>query len=192
MALTLLSGPPGEPLTLTQAKAHLRVEGSDEDLLISSIITASRVHLETALSFSLMTQSWSYRLDRWPDSGVVTLPLHPVQSVSEIRVYDENDVQTIVSASEYLLDAGPNPARLVCKDLSPWPKPARPIAGIEILFSSGYGDAESDVPEPLRQAVRLLVAHWYERREPLQAGLDLKNAPRAIHDIIAPYRMQSL
>jgi uncharacterized phiE125 gp8 family phage protein len=71
------------------------------------------------------------------------------------------------------------------------PQPGRLAAGIELDVTVGYGDAATDVPEPLRQAVRLLVAHWYENRGLAAIGT-VTVLPTTVAALIAPYRMLSL
>ena len=87
MALVLTSGPAIEPVTLAEAKAHLRVDGSAEDTLIASLIITSRLHIEAALGLALITQSWSYFLDAWPPGNQLALPLRPVQSIAAVKLY---------------------------------------------------------------------------------------------------------
>ncbi len=70
--------------------------------------------------------------------------------------------------------------------------PERPIAGIEIDVTVGYGDAGTDVPEPLRQAIRLLVAHWYENRGLIAVGHEVAILPQTVAALIAPYRVLAL
>jgi uncharacterized phiE125 gp8 family phage protein len=70
--------------------------------------------------------------------------------------------------------------------------PGRPFAGIEIDVECGYGDTASDVPEPLRQAIRLLVAHWYENRSIVSGAQTAAVLPVTVAALIAPYRMLSL
>jgi hypothetical protein len=97
MSLLLISGPAMEPVSLAEAKAHLRIDGSTEDTLVASLITSARVHIETTLSQSLITQQWALWLDEWPDGGEVKLPLTPVQEVVSITIYDSADTGEIVA-----------------------------------------------------------------------------------------------
>jgi uncharacterized phiE125 gp8 family phage protein len=78
---------------------------------------------------------------------------------------------------------------------APWalPAPGRIAAGIELDVSVGYGDAATDVPEALRQAIRLLAAHWYENRGLVITGVaQVAALPSTVAALIAPYRMLSL
>jgi len=190
MGLVLTGAPASEPVTVAEAKAHLRVDGAAEDTLIASLIMTSRLHVEAALDLALITQSWRLVLDRWPQARHVVLPLRPLQTVEEVRVIASDGEPTIVAASAYLVDAVRAPPRLVRR--SPLPVPGREVGGIEIDFTAGYGDAAEDVPAPIRQALLQLVAHWYEHREPIEVGAADMAVPSAVSELLAPYRIKRL
>jgi uncharacterized phiE125 gp8 family phage protein len=188
MPLILTSGPAAEPVSLAEAKAHLRVDGADEDALIGSLIVAARMHIEHALDLALITQGWSLYLDGWPD-GPVELPLGPVQAVNEVRLYAANAAVTELPPDSYQLDNASRPARLA--PIGVWPPPGRAVNGVEIAFTAGYGAAGAAVPQPLRQAILMLVAHWHEARE-AAAPDEQFPAPHAVSSLLAPYRIARL
>lgn len=188
MSLVLTGGPAVEPVTLAEAKAHLRVDGSAEDTLISSLIITSRLHVEAALGLAMITQSWSYFLDAWPPGDVLALPLRPVQSIAAVKLYAPDESVEVVPSDIYLLDGAGTPARLVRHGSLPWPKPARTANGIEVAFVAGYGAAAANVPAPIRQAILLLIAHWYEHREPVAIGAASAPVPPMVADLLQPYR----
>ena len=192
MALVLMTGPALEPVSLAEAKAHLRVDTADEDTLISSLIVTSRLHVEAALGLGLITQSWSLFLDEWPAGTTVRLPMRPLQTVSAVRLYDEDENIETLPASGYYVDGKGVPARLVRLGGLGWPPPKRKVNGIEIAFTAGYGDNASDVPGPIRQALMLLIAHWYERREPFDPGSGGIAIPKMVSDLLLPYREKRL
>ncbi len=186
MTAILISGPATEPVTLAEARAHLRVDTADEDTLISSLITAARIHIELACSKVLITQSWKLYFDRWPSKSVIEIPLAPLQGVSAISIYDADDNSESIASSRWYADTVSVPGRLVRRFGSVWPDPARAANGIEITLSAGYGDTASDVPQTLRQAILLLVAHWFETREPVVLGAAAISVPLAVDALIAP------
>lgn len=188
MSLTMLTAPAVEPLSVDEAKEHLRVDGASEDTLISSLIMTSRLHIEAALGLALITQTWRQTLDRWPKNSEVIVPLRPLQAVSEIRVYDGNGGSAVVPAEDYIVDVAGNPGRIVPAG-SLLPTPGKKAAGIEIAFTAGYGDAATDVPAPIRQALLLLVAHWYEHRDPVEIGTAGVAIPAAVSRLLKPYRL---
>ena len=192
MPLVLTAGPAVEPVTLAEAKAHLRVDGTAEDTLIASLIVTSRLHAEAAAGLALITQSWSTFLDAWPPGPHLKLPLRPVQGIDAVRLYNEAGAATIVPPETYLLDSASAPSRLVRQGALAWPTPGRIANGIEIAFTAGYGDAAADVPAPIRQAILLLVAHWYEHRSPLEVGAQAQPIPGMVSDLLGPYRTMRL
>ena len=192
MALLLTGGPLGEPVSLNEAKAHMRVDSADEDMLISGLITSARIYIETSTAQVLLTQNWSYFLDGWPSDNIVRLPLSPVQSITSVKVYDAGDVAATVSPGDYYTDTISGPARIIMRAGQAWPVPGRPLNGIEIGFSAGYGTLDSDVPATLRQAMLLLVAHWYEHREPVLLDGRAVKVPHSVAALLGAHRRLSL
>jgi uncharacterized phiE125 gp8 family phage protein len=192
MALVPTSLPATEPVSLAEAKLHLRVDHGDEDILILSLISAARLHLEHVLGRAFITQGWLYLTDDWPPGHTLNLPLAPVQSIVSVKVYDSDDTATVLSPSTYLLDGLSVPPRLVRRAANAWPRPGRIANGVEVSFVCGHGSLAAEVPAPLRQAVLLLVAHWYEHRQPVEIGNAAEIIPAMVHDLVAPYRRRDL
>lgn len=186
MALIYRSGPAEEPVTLAEAKAHLRLETAADDALVTSLIITSRLHLEAALGLALTSQEWTLVLDRWPANGVVAFPMRPVTAVSAVRVRAADGTPAVLDPSAYLLEGAGSPPRLVAAN-GALPDPGRAAGGIEIDFTAGFGATPQDVPEPIRHAVRLLVAHWYEHRDPIEIGAASTAIPAAVSELLQPY-----
>jgi uncharacterized phiE125 gp8 family phage protein len=190
MPSILLTAPAGEPISLAEAKAFLRVEHNDDDATIGALMSGARIHIEAQTRRALMTQTWRLTRDVWPASGV--LPLLPAQlrALVAVRVYDaDSNVQTVLPAS-FGIDKIAAPAVLTF-ERGALPAPGRIAGGIEIDIEAGYG-AAADVPEPLRHAIRLLVAHWYENRALISASGEIASVPASVASLIAPYRVVSL
>lgn len=187
MALTLMSGPAEEPVTVAEAKAHLRIDGSAEDVLIASLILTSRLHVEAAMGLALITQDWRLTFDRWPEAGEVRFPLRPIQSITSVSVAGDDGVPVLVSDADYTLDGQALRPRLIPRDGS-WPQPETRANGIEIQFTAGIGDEAEDIPQPIRHAILLLVAHWYEHRDPLEIGSAAAAIPASVSELLKPYR----
>ena len=187
MALVITSAPAREPVTVSEAKAHLRVDGTAEDTLIGTLILTSRLHIEAALGLALMTQSWRLTLDAWPKRRELELPLRPLRSVSSVKVLTADGAAETVSPASYVVDIDGTPPRIVPNSGS-WPLPEKAANGIEIEFTAGFGDEAADVPAPVRQALLLLIAHWYEHRDPIEVGSRDAAIPAAVSDLLAPYR----
>ncbi|HEX5998051.1 MAG TPA: head-tail connector protein [Hyphomicrobiaceae bacterium] len=192
MSLLLTAGPAVEPVTLAEAKVHLRVDTDVEDTLIASLIVTSRLHVEASLGLALITQSWTWFRDAWPPGPAVDLPLRPIQSIAAVRTYDAGDIPTTLDPAAYFLDSTGTPPRLVRHGALPWPRiwpePGRIANGIEITFTAGYGPIAEAVPSPIRQAILILIAHWHEHRTPIEDGPHAAPVPTMVVDLLAPYR----
>ena len=191
MALVMTSAPALEPVTVEEAKEHLRVDGTHEDVLISSLIVTSRLHIEAALGLSLVSQAWKLVLDAWPMDAVVNIPMRPVIAVNTITVFAADGSGEVIEPANYVVDLASSPPRIATQGAT-WPKPMRAVNGIEIDFVAGYGAMASDVPAPIRHALMLLVAHWYEHRDPIEIGSLRTAIPDSVSQLLKPFRMVRL
>lgn len=187
MALVMTSPPVCEPVTVDEAKTHLRVDGTHEDVLVSSLILTSRLHIETALSLALIDQSWTLCLDRWPRGSEVEVPMSPLKAVTSVRVKSAAGDWVTLPSTNYLVDLISKPPRLFWNGTTR-PDPGVPACGIEITFEAGFGATSAHVPAPIRHALLLLIAHWYEHREAIEVGSEATRIPKSVSDLIAPFR----
>jgi uncharacterized phiE125 gp8 family phage protein len=187
MALVLTSGPAVEAVTVADAKTHMRVDGSAEDVLIGSLILTSRLHVEAALGLALINQTWMLVLDRWPPCGTVEIPIAPLQAVTSVRVRNAAGTPIVVPPTSYLVDIVSKPPRLVWNNTAP-SYPGQAANGIEIDLSVGFGASAASVPAPLKHAVLMLAAHWHEHRDPVEIGSTAARIPDAVADLIQPFR----
>ncbi|SDB31561.1 head-tail connector protein [Bauldia litoralis] len=191
MTAALITGPALEPVSLADVKAHLRIDGGDEDALLTAAIVSARVHVESATRRVLIEQGWRIYYDAWPRRRIVRLPVAPLMSLDAVTIYDAAGDPQVVDAEDYEADVAASPARLVLAANAPTPV-GRAVNGIEIDVTAGYGATSVDVPAALRQAVLMLVAHWYEHRGAVGHDLAVLVAPLGFEALIAPYRLLSL
>ncbi len=194
MSLVLTSGPALEPVSLAEAKAHLRLETNDDDTLLQSLITTSRLHIEAALGLALLTQSWSWMFDHWPRGERIVLPLRPVQAITHVRVWRQDGTSEILPADSFILDGQGNPARPspVCA-LARWSsRPGGPPTASRSPSRPASAPAAADVPATIRQALLLLVAHWYEHREPVEIGASMNAVPVMVSELLHAHRRRRL
>lgn len=184
MRLKLITDPAEEPVSLTEAKAHLRVDIDDDDTFIASLITAAREYVEGAAHRAFVTQTWRLNLDEWPGDDEIELPRPPLQSVTSITYKDSDGTTTTWSSSEYEVDTDSEPGRVKLAYGYSWPSATLAATNpIKITFVAGYGDAE-DVPQKWKQAILLLLGHWYENREATIAGTIQRSIPLAVDSLI--------
>ncbi len=185
MTPILLNAPSVEPISLAQAKAWLRVTSADEDELITGLIASARLVVESVTRQAMLAQTWRLVMDAWP-SDVLRVPLAPFRGVVALRTLGADGSAQIVPPANYVVDASPGAARV--RFLSAPNAPGRAIAGVEMDVVIGFATAPEGVPEPLRQAVRLLVARWYEERGDAQSDGAFERMPSPVAALIAPYR----
>ena len=183
MTLSLISPPAEEPVTLAEARAHLRLDAAEEDGLLSALVTAARTALEAETRCVFVTQYWRFTLDDWP-SRPIELPLAPVAEVTAVKVALVSGAMLTIDPAFYEVDTRGEPPRIAARRGQAWPMPATRLAGIEVEFTAGYG-APAAVPQPLKQAILLLAAHWFESRAPIGEGVEL---PLTVSALAAPYR----
>ena len=184
MSLSLTTPPAVEPITLAEAKAHLKVDTTDDDALIGALISAARARAEWHTGRALITQGWTLHLDAWPVLGTIAIPLPPLQSVTLVTTYARDDSATVLSSALYSVDTASAPGRVALKCDMPPPIDLRNVNAVAIAFTAGYGDAESDVPQLLREAIFELIAFLYENRGEAPAEL-----PQGCLALLAPFRV---
>ena len=191
MALKLITAPATEPVTSTEAKAHLRVDTTADDTLIGTLITAARQHVEAHLRRALITQTWELVTDAFPVGDVLRLPLPPLVSVTSIKYTDEDGAESTLSSGLYVVDTDSTKGRVVLKNGETWPSVTLAAAnGVRVRYVAGYGEA-SAVPRPIRQAILLLIGTMYENRESVLVaqGVTVAQLPFGVDALLMPYRI---
>ena len=168
MGYVLVTPPTTEPLSLDDVKAHLRIDADDEDALISALVAASRQHFERRTGRSLIDTVWRLVLDRFPPGGgPIRLGNGPVSAVSSVGYIDSAGVSRVLAEETgYLADLSGDIGKLSPVFWQPWPCDAahRP-GGVTVQYTAGFGPTADAVPQLVKQALLLLIGHWYENRE---------------------------
>ena len=181
MGLKLVTPPEVEPVTLDEAKAHLRLDTDADDAYVSALITAARERIELFLRRALITQTFEYTLDGFPASpsliystSVIDLPRPPLQSVESIKFIDTGgNVRTLPSES-YVVDASSDEiGRVALAWTQYWPITRCSINSVVIRFVAGYGDAPEDIPQAIRQGILIEISNLYEDREDVVVGQNI-------------------
>ena len=194
----LITPPAIQPVTLAEAKLHLRVDHNDEDALIQSLIRAATEHLDGwtgILGRCLVEQVWRQDHDRF--AREMSIPLGPVIAVQSITWRDPaGQLNTVPSGSYDLrIDEAGNAVIRFDADYV-FPTNLHESRAVAITFKAGYPTnpgppATSTVPDPLKVAILLLIGHWYQNREAVSAA-GMASLPFAVEALIAPYRRMQL
>lgn len=171
MALTLITAPTQEPLTLDEVKAHLRVDTSDEHAGIWAAYVAGREHVEAMTGRRLLTQTWDLVLDSFANDGEyirggeIWLPFPPVQSVTSITYVDNAGTSQTWSSSSYSteLPSGPHAGRgrIFLAYNETFPTTRNIAKAVTVRFVCGY--TASTVPLMLKACLLEMARAGYER-----------------------------
>lgn len=237
--IAVKTAPVTEPITTAEAKTHLRVDISDDDTYIATLVTAARKRIEEFTGVRMVTQTLYWYLDSFPCEDVLNIPVGPVTAVSSVKYTPDGAAQETFSASTgYETDLVSLPARIALKSSQSWPSDTlNRVNGVCVEFVAGYGAASglvaaratltaaeatvaaataetltaakaalaaaavsvaaaeaaavAEIPEDLRTAVKLLVAHWYENRTPggEKGGPISEEVMKTLNAILGDFRM---
>ena len=185
----VITPPTIEPLTLAEAKAQCRIDIDDDDTLIAGMIQAAREYCEAIDWRSYLTQTIELWLEAWPGDDEIELPLPPLQSVTSVEYYDTDDVKYTLTASDYYVDTISEPGRVVLKNLKTWPTTSlRDYNAICVTYKAGW-TTQAAVPQAIKQAMLLLIGHWYENREATTLGAVSRPIDFAVKALLGLKRM---
>lgn len=197
MALKIVDPPNGYPITLAQAKAHIREDSSDFDSQINAFIAAATQYADGPTGFlgrALLEQTWDLYLDRFPCSkwqgtrrvDAIEIPLPPLIDVAGVFYLDGNGDEQEFDASKYTVDTATEPGRVVLKSGGSWPTIQEAANAIRIRFDAGYEDG---VPSQIKAAILILVGDLYQNRESSVIGQTVNKVPWAAEQLFRPYRI---
>ncbi len=185
MSIEISTAPATEPVTLTEAKAHLYVDTSNDDTMITSLIVAARVYAENYTRRAFITQTIKARYDHFQSFFEMEKP--PLISVSSITYIDTTGSTQTHSSSDYDVDIYSTPARITEGYGTTWPSTRSSVPNtVTIEYVAGYGDA-SDVPNTIKQAMLMMIAHWFENRETTITGTTAAVVPFGVDSLLMPY-----
>jgi len=164
--IKVITPPDEEPITLAEAKANLRVVGTDEDSDIERMIRAARQMAEERLNRALMPQTLAFGADAF--CGTLHVPRPPLAEIDSIKYTDADGAEQTVPAG-YLVDTFRDPPTITPAYGTPWPTTRAQVGAVVVQYQAGYADAAS-VPEPIRQWMLLAINAFYEHRSMVNEG----------------------
>lgn len=193
MAIKLITPPATTPVSLTEAKAHLRVDFTDDDALITALIGAATSHAERFTGRAFIDQTWELTVDEFPDNEI-EIPNPPLIEVVSIK-YDDGDGNEVpLDADEYVVDDQSEPGWVLPSSEGVWPSSFDGINAVRIRYRAGYLNSDSpqteNVPADIKAAIKLYIGTLYANREHIVIGQTAMQMPWACEALLRPYRVK--
>lgn len=147
-------------VSLDEVKAWLKIEGTDEDTLLTSLIASATAECEAYAGLSFITRSRIVKLSSFSGRDII-LPYGPVTALTSIAYVDEDDAAGTVASGDYSLDIASALARVRVTET--WPYTNRTLSNVVVTYVAGYANAAA-VPEIIKTAIKKKVALDYEKR----------------------------
>ena len=190
MTHKIITPPEFLPVTLQEAKDHLRVDHADEDALIESLIMAAVDSVEGYTRRAIVTRLVDVYFDAF--SALMEMPLSPLKSVESITYIDADGITQTLADTEYNVYTSRTPGAIGPAYGKTWPSVQCQKDAITVRIQAGYGDAWNTVPPAVRAAILLMIGHLYENREAVIVGQAVNTLPLAVDALLAPYRVYYL
>lgn len=195
MAIRLITPPGSEPISLTEAKNHLRVDHNDDDTLITALITASRDFCEQWTKRAFVTQTRELVIDDFP-TNELEIPYPPLQEIVSIKYDDSSGVEQTLATDQYEVDDASQPGWVV-PITSGWPTVFDGINAVRIRFIAGYTSSPDspsistdNIPGSIKAAILLYLGQLYDQREDIVVGTVVNKLPSgSVQALLRPYRV---
>lgn len=194
--LSVVTAPTVEPVTSSEAMQQAIIDFNDDSDLLDALIQAAREHVENFTERALITQTRELKIRRFPRLAdqIILLPGGKLQSVSSISYTDTDGDTQVWASSNYDVETSSEPGRINLAYDKDWPEVRELGLPIAITYICGYPgdggspeDLRANVPQAIKQAVKMLVAHLYQNREAV-TDMQMSELPLAFRSLLMPYK----
>jgi len=188
--LVLKTGPTSTVISLSEAKAFLRIDSDydDDNTYITSLINVATQVVEEFTRRRLMTQTYNIFYDEFPP--YIDLQVGDVASVTHIKYYDADNTLQTLAASNYDVDTKVRPGRIYQSENGDFPNTYERPNAVEVEFI--VGGTASDVPAPIIQSIYIIVGRYFENRQDVVMGTQVNELPLMVDHLLTPYRLLEL
>ena len=204
--LKVTTEPTIEPISIEEAKEHLRLDDDVDDIPVKTFIKASRLWAEKYTGRAFITRTVQQYLDSTASvldplyegmrtgietraySNYIELAASPAISVTSINYYNDSDTQSTWATSNYYVDTITDLGRIYLRDGGTFPTDLRAANGLEINYTAGYGASRSDIPDDIRLAMLQYMTFAYEHRGEQEGGTP-PMPPKILSTLLNPYKI---
>lgn len=179
----ITTAPTVEPITATEAKLHCRVTDSTDDTKFADLITAAREYAEAVTGQAFASQTITAACDVFPVENYIELPKGPITTLTSL-IYTDADGNAVDITADVAIDDFSMKPRLVLKPNKGWPGDTLySVNPIKIVYVAGAAPSKQ-----IKNAMLLLIGHWYENREEVVVGQESFTVPMAAEAILQQNR----
>ena len=179
---------PAPPVTLVEAKEFMRVDGTDQDDVITAMIAAATSWAEGVTRRAFIDRLLEVRMGSLPVGACrVVLPFPPVRSLVAITYVDTDGAPQVINTGDVTLDPL---FGIVTPNVGvSWPT----VRSVTFEYNAGYGGAAADVPQQIRQAILVATSQMYEYRIDQTVGAQISRPhDKASHALLQDFRVFEL
>jgi uncharacterized phiE125 gp8 family phage protein len=186
-SLTRTTQPVVEPVSVAEAKAHLRVDSDEDNFYIASLLSSAREWVEVYLDRTLIQTQWTVRLDGFPidDIELPRPPMSQTQTAVVITYTSEAGAVATLSSDLYRVDRSATPGVVRPLQTGNWPSHMDDANAVTITWWAGYGADGKSTPAPIRHAILMLVGFWFENRSAVNVGSISKQLEFAVDFLLS-------
>ena len=188
-SLVRITSPAVEPVSLAFAKQHCRVDTEADDLYVQSLVAVARQYVEDILDITICSTVWEVKYDLFPVWAIV-LPRLPMLDRAVTVTYRSGDgtYSSLSSTTDFQVDASVLPGRIYPQWARSWPATRGDENSVTVRYSAGYGDDGQSAPPIVKHLILLLVAHWFDTRQPAVTGAP-QSVPQTFETLLAAASM---
>jgi len=176
------------PLTLAETKQHLRVDFSDDDALIETLIGAAADAVEQMINRVLINSTYAHYFPMFPSTDSELELQAGVSSITSVQYLDADGALQTLDPATYELGKGTvNCLRLA--NSQSWPTTLTHPEAVTVTVVAGFGADRHSVPDSVKAAMKLLISHWYENRESTVIGTISGELPMAVHLLLSKHKV---
>ena len=183
--LVLVNDPTTKVVSYADIKSQLRIDSNDEQNLLEAYIDAATDMAENYCNRHFITHQYKLYFNEQVNKASLIFPnctLEETGSNKPINWLDENGAAQ--SSDKAYIDAFSNPSLVYLSSDFPGTTLKDNAANtFYFWFNTGYGSASADVPEAIKQAIKLIVADMYYFREDRK-----RQFPMASQILLQPYK----